>query len=551
MALFGMVSTAAALNQPNGDPIPTQPGCNGGNPTGLAATFACACDQPGVCNIGAPCASPSSCDDGQNATCETTLWHTFNDNTCIPSNYNGLDVYTAAAVTPETFKPTCPQTFTVLTRGTAMFQDVFGWYNATGSEPQVADLHVMLGCNTTDGDQVVLDLNAEPDYLGGDVGFFIITPESHSSPGSCTNGDCCASVARLQNGEGYIYYSERQYNPDFVGQDSLIHLLIYQSQVWPNAFYFAWEDIYGGSNNDFTDLVTRVSGIHCSGGGLPCDTGQDGVCGRGITLCGQGALTCSPIFGTASETCNGVDDDCNGVVDDLASCPEAGDICHQGSCVPPCNSGEHPCIGGTLCDFDSGLCVDIGCVGVSCAAGEVCRAGDCVAPCDAVVCPHGQHCVADKCVDLCADVTCGSGEICVEGKCMPGCNHCDGLTCELPLTCDVSTGNCQDPSCASGCPAGTYCSNGQCVDACTGAVCPADQVCVNGACVDPSTAGDGGVGNDGGVGSDASIPDTIHADPGCACQGRPTTGSALPWMLLIAGLFIWIRRRRATHGGVG
>ena len=41
----------------------------------LSATFACVCDQANVCNIGAPCPDPQSCSNGQNATCETTLWH--------------------------------------------------------------------------------------------------------------------------------------------------------------------------------------------------------------------------------------------------------------------------------------------------------------------------------------------------------------------------------------------------------------------------------------------------------------------------------------------
>ncbi|HQP36030.1 MAG TPA: hypothetical protein PLI95_12660, partial [Polyangiaceae bacterium] len=84
---------AAAVTQP-GDtkPIPYDMGCASGKPAGLLATFACVCDQPGVCNIGDPCSGGStSCDDGQNGTCESTIWHEYNDNTCIPSNHSGLD----------------------------------------------------------------------------------------------------------------------------------------------------------------------------------------------------------------------------------------------------------------------------------------------------------------------------------------------------------------------------------------------------------------------------------------------------------------------------
>ena len=31
---------------------------------------------------------------------------------------------------PETFHPTCALTYEVLSRGTASFQNAFGWYNA-------------------------------------------------------------------------------------------------------------------------------------------------------------------------------------------------------------------------------------------------------------------------------------------------------------------------------------------------------------------------------------------------------------------------------------
>lgn len=54
-------------------------------------------------------------------------------------------------------------------------------------------------------------------------------------------------------------------------------------------FYFAWQDIFGGSNNDFSDLITSVEGVECSDGGEACDTGQPGICEHGITTCeGEG-----------------------------------------------------------------------------------------------------------------------------------------------------------------------------------------------------------------------------------------------------------------------
>ena len=81
----------------------------------------------------------TACANGENGTCETTLWHSPNDNSCIPSNESGLNPATQAMITPETFHPTCGQTFTVISRGTAEFQDVFGWYNAIDERLASAD----------------------------------------------------------------------------------------------------------------------------------------------------------------------------------------------------------------------------------------------------------------------------------------------------------------------------------------------------------------------------------------------------------------------------
>lgn len=561
---------AAAVTQPDGTEIPTDPGCDSGSPTGLAAVFACICDQPGVCNIGAPCTDQNNCDDGQNATCETTMWHVFNDNTCIPSQISGLDPQADAKLTPETFTAVCPMTFTVESRGTAIFGDIFGWYNVTGSEPSVDDLHPMLDCNAGPGAQAVLDINNEPGYLGGEVAFFLATPES-SSGGSCANGDCCATLDRIKNGEGHVYYSERQYNPDASGSNSLIHLLTYNSEVSDHKFYFAWEDIFGGSNNDFTDLVTSVGGIECSGGGLPCQTGEIGMCSHGITECDEtGALVCVQIFPSANETCDAVDNDCDGEIDDEATC-DGDAICHNGRCVNSCNSGEFPCNEAyTVCDFGSGLCVPEDCVDVSCNTDQVCRGGQCVAPCDGVVCPWGQTCIGDVCLDPCDGVSCPTGQVCRGGTCFDGCGQCSGASCELPLRCDTTTGQCYDPACEPGCPDGQHCDSGTCVDNCADAVCPGGAACEDGRCAGSGSGGDGGGGGgplvdggtdgstggggggplvDGGVAGSpeggSSVYTSDDSDGGCGCRtaGSPLRGAAVLGALAALGIAI-LRRRR-------
>jgi MYXO-CTERM domain-containing protein len=565
LAAAGLVSAvasnAAALTQPNGSPIPSQMGCSGNEPTGLLPVFACVCTQPGICNIGAPCASATSCDNGQHGTCESTMWHSFNDNTCIPTNHSGIDPWTDAAIVPETFHPTCALTYTVESRGTAEFQNAFGWYNAGTQAPAASDLHVMLDCSAAAGATATLDLTQEPDWKGGDVGFFLITPEDHTAAGKCAGGDCCATVARIQSGVGYTYYSQREFNPDGTGANPYIHLLTFDSLIWQQKYYFGWEDTFQTTSSDFTDLVTSVAGVQCSGAGVQCQTGQQGVCAFGITSCSQGAVSCDPIEKPSPEVCNGVDDNCDGQVDNGATCPEPGDQCVNGKCVAPCGSLEFQCPqAGTQCDPASGLCVDPKCVGVTCPSDQICIAGQCGTPCTNVVCPHGQTCLGNECLDLCVGVACPSGETCDQGVCLPGCGTCGGVTCAAPLACDTTSGSCGDPSCANGCPSGTFCSSGQCVDACQGANCPTGQTCQGGQCVGPGAASaDGGLinpGADGGLGGgdgggsssgggNGDLPPFVSSPhAGCACSSGGGAGGGLVALLFGASLVASLTTRR-------
>lgn len=250
------------LTQPNGTVIPAGLDCSGGEPVGIAAVFACSCIEDGICNIGDPCPSEDNCPDGQNGTCECTLYHVFNDNTCIPSQRTGIDPVDEASILPETFNPAgTTLNFKLSSRGVALFQDAFGWYNVTGSAPGTDDLHLIFDCSSAQGSTAVLNIDSEPAWLGGEIGFFLVTPESHSTAGACADGDCCATTERLSSGEGRVYYSQRSYNPDSAGLDSVIHLLIYQSRIAENRFYFAWEDLYNSSGSNFTDIVVTGEGI--------------------------------------------------------------------------------------------------------------------------------------------------------------------------------------------------------------------------------------------------------------------------------------------------
>ena len=60
-------------------------------------------------------------------------------------------------------------------------------------------------------------------------------------------------------------------------------LIVYDSQINPRTFYFAWEDLIQGGDDDFDDLTTSVAGVACFG--VPCmkfidpkDLDGDGWC---------------------------------------------------------------------------------------------------------------------------------------------------------------------------------------------------------------------------------------------------------------------------------
>jgi uncharacterized protein (TIGR03382 family) len=389
-ALVSVARPAGAdvLQQPGGAAIPSPMGCDGGQPTGLAAAFACVCEVPGTCNIGPPCPAPGQCTI-PTGVCETTLWHEFNDNTCIPTHLAGLDPWQDGSLEPETFLPTCPLTFTLITRGTARFRDVFGWYNVTGARPTTDELYTMLDCQAGPGTSVVLDVRGDPRWRGGEIGFFIATPEAHGASGQCAGGDCCARTDRLGDGVGHVFYSQRAFNPDAAGADSYIHLVIYDSVIQERKFYFAWEDIFGGSNNDFTDLVTSVSGIECAGGGSACSTGLPGLCQYGVTMCRGGAVECVQVYDATEEVCDGADNDCDGQVD------------------------------------EGGVCSD-----------------DVTADCGSITCEDGLICRGGRCIDPCEHLQCGAGETCLSGVCLPGCNQCNGVACPASRPCDLDSGAC-------------------------------------------------------------------------------------------------------------
>ncbi|MFO0555049.1 MAG: DUF4114 domain-containing protein [Polyangiaceae bacterium] len=395
-------------------------------------------------------------------------------------NINALG---AASAVPETFLPACSLTFEVLQRN-AGYQNAFGWYNVTGAPPSLSDLHEFIKCSDPLGTVVPLpNIKQDPAYLGGEIGFYegVVT-------GGCTPQSGVGNYA-------YIFYSEKAWNPDGNQANPFIHLLIYDSTVTPNAFYFGWEDLISGGDNDFDDLTTLVTGITCSGGGGECQTGQPGVCADGTEQCQNGSLTCVPLVGASPESCDGFDNDCNGLVDDGDLCG-ADEVCSNGVCVARCGTGEFVCPPSLVCDTAKGVCVEPACNGISCEEGTKCVGGTCVNPCNGVVCPTGQACVAGTCLDPCDIITCDDSQVCQGGACIDKC-ACAG--CAAGSQCQP-TGLCLFDACVGNtCPPGTTCqSDGSCKDDCDGVVCPAGQICMTGECITDPNPGTGGAGGAGG-----------------------------------------------------
>jgi hypothetical protein len=421
-----------------------------------------------------------------------------------------IDALAAASTTPETFVPSCALTFDVLQRN-AGYRNAFGWYNITGQKPSNAELFEFLSCADDVGTSRVLDIKSDPRWTGGEVGFY-----QGVIPSGCTPGDT--------NAYAYVFFSQKDFNPDSNQSNPFLHLLIYDSTVTPRAFYFGWEDLISGGDNDFDDLTTFVTGITCSGGGVPCETGLPGVCGNGILQCQSGILTCIPTIAPGVEACDGFDNDCNDAIDEGDLCP--GDsVCVEGNCVPKCSGGEFTCIGDTVCNAD-GVCVEPACLDVDCPDGTKCAGGQCVGPCDGVECPYGQTCQLGVCLDPCAPLTCDSGQVCVAGVCIEGCGcgGCpDGEVCQTDGRC-VSAA-CDGTTCASG----EHCdpATGACVSDCEGAVCPSGQFCTQGSCVvDPNGQGGSGGGTGSGFASSSSAS-TAASGPGGAggAESAASSGS--------------------------
>ena len=422
----------------------------------------------------------------------------------------------------------------------ASYENAFGWYNVDAP----ATLYPITPCTDEPGTSRTVNFQTEftaGRYLGGFIGFFLITPENQIPAVNC------GSIANV----GHIYYTEQAKN----GDGNYVHYLLYHSKVNPLVYYFGFEDLFRGGDNDFEDQFLKVTGLlapctpsaevcdnldnNCDGlidnnpidaGGM-CGLTDVGECSFGTLVCQGGALVCVGAVGPTLELCNLLDDNCNGVIDDNP----VGQGAPCGTDVGECDFGVQQCIGGTfVCVGGNGPALEVcnllddDCDGVvddspidtggPCGSNVgICEPGiltcvggvvDCVGGTAGV--PELCNNLDDNCNGVIDDGDPGGGAPCGSdvGVCEPGAEHCIGgiLTCvggvgPTDEICDGLDNDCDGTSdTLAPCPAGSQCVEGQCAAPCQGGEfdCPGGQVCVEGYCVQDSCTG-------------------VSCDPGEAC----------------------------------
>jgi Notch 1 len=327
-----------------------------------------------------------------------------------PLNEN-IDVINEASLVPEVFTPSDTLTFSFVAEGGG-YENAFGWYNLGDDVTQPENRFIIFDCFVeprTPFETSTVTFCGNPQWKGGPIGFFLITPQRRDGQGGRRPN--CA----LNDNVGYIYYSEPRLNRDEDPNSTFIHHLVYRSNSFPNAFYFGFEDLFRGGDNDFEDALILIEGLLvgdvpevCDGADDDCDGRIDEgaeescstICGQGVQLCSEGQLDVCSAPDPTQESCDGIDNDCDGLLDEGVT-----RVCNYG-----CGAGLEVCLAGewSICtaqtpqdercnnvDEDCDGNVDEG-LSVSCANGcgveglRMCIAGS-YGQCDAPL-PETERC---------------------------------------------------------------------------------------------------------------------------------------------------------------
>ncbi|MCD6498938.1 MAG: DUF4114 domain-containing protein [Deltaproteobacteria bacterium] len=404
-----------------------------------------------------------------------------------PNDPNYLDATKDAYLFPQIFLP--PEYGSGRTvhfediQEQAGYENSFGWYNV--GDPN--HLYVIFDCspvNNEPGDATDIDFDVQFDngrWDGGFIGFYLITPQGNTSSPHVNCGDFTPPDLF-----GHMYYTETELN----GDGDYVHFLVFTSKAHQNRFYFAFEDLFRGGDNDFTDMTLLVEGLtppcvpnpeicdgqdnDCDGqtdedpvdAGGPCGT-DEGECQQGIQVCTDSHLVCQGAVGPQPEICDNLDNDCNGTTDD--NLIDEGSAC--GTNVGTCSTGHTVCTDGHLV-----------CQGEVGPQPETCNGldDDCNGTPDDNLTDDGQPCGSN--VGQCQQgvTVCYQHHLICQGEVKPSpevCdnidNNCDNDTDNNPIdegaTCGTDVGECSHGT--------TVCSNGALT--CQGAVGPQPEVCDN------------------------------------------------------------------------